>query len=95
MPAEVAVWAIFLCIARLRRGRLAHKTLGDVRSRPYRPNRVAKALRPSAEGRVTPFLAPYYLTIFAVLGGVTTAFVVVIVLLMVCTANVNLLGWVE
>ncbi len=44
---------------------------------------------------VTPYLAPYYLTIFAVLGGLTTVFVVVIVLLMVCTANVNLLGWVE
>lgn len=44
---------------------------------------------------VTPFLAPYYLTIFAVLGGLTTAFVVVIVLLMVCAANVNFLGWVE
>ncbi len=44
---------------------------------------------------VTPYLAPYYLTIFAVLGGLTTVFVVVIVLLMVCAANVNLLGWVE
>jgi hypothetical protein len=44
---------------------------------------------------VAPFLAPYYLTIFAVLGGLTTAFVVVIVLLMVVAANVNLLGWVE
>jgi len=44
---------------------------------------------------VKPYLAPYYLTVAAVLGAITVGFVVVFVLLGIVTANFNLLGWVE
>ena len=42
-----------------------------------------------------PYLAPYYLTVAAVLGAITVGFVVVFVLLGIVTANFNVLGWVE
>ena len=42
-----------------------------------------------------PLLAPYYLTIAAVLGALTVGFVVVISLLILVTANFNALGWTE
>ena len=44
---------------------------------------------------VKTFLAPYYLTVAAVLGAITVGFVVVFVLLGIVTANFNVLGWVE
>jgi hypothetical protein len=44
---------------------------------------------------VRPFLAPYYLTVAAVLGAITAGFVVVFVLLIIVTANFNVLGWIE
>jgi len=42
-----------------------------------------------------PFLAPYYLTVAAVLGAITVGFVVVTVLLILVVANFNVLGWME
>ncbi|HEV3271538.1 MAG TPA: hypothetical protein VGZ93_05095 [Candidatus Methylacidiphilales bacterium] len=42
-----------------------------------------------------PYLAPYYLTVAAVLGAITAGFAVVFVLLIIVTANCNVLGWVE
>jgi hypothetical protein len=57
-------------------------------AKPYCPIEFAKK-------KLAPYLVPYYLTLFAVLGALTTGFVVVIVLLMIVAANVNLLGWVE
>ena len=44
---------------------------------------------------IKPYLAPYYLTVAAVLGAITVGFVVVFVLLGIVTANFNVLGWVE
>ena len=44
---------------------------------------------------VMPYLAPYYLTVAAVLGAITVGFVIVFVLLGIVTANFNVLGWVE
>jgi hypothetical protein len=45
--------------------------------------------------RATPYLAPYYLTVAAVLGAITVGFAVVFVLLAIVTANFNVLGWME
>ena len=42
-----------------------------------------------------PYLAPYYLTVAAVLGAITVGFVVVFVLLGIVAANFNVLGWIE
>ena len=42
-----------------------------------------------------PFLAPYYLTVAAVLGAITVGFAIVFVLLAIVTANINVLGWIE
>jgi hypothetical protein len=41
------------------------------------------------------FLAPYYITVAAVLGAITAGFAVVFVLLIIVTANFNVLGWME
>jgi hypothetical protein len=62
------------------------------------PAPAVEAPRPfaiRAKEFVTPFLAPYYLTIFGLLGALTTGFVVVILLLILVAANFNLLGWTE
>jgi len=45
--------------------------------------------------KVKPYLAPYYLTVAAVLGAATVGFVVVIALLILVVANFNVLGLVE
>ena len=45
--------------------------------------------------RVTPYLAPYYLTVAAVLGAITVVFAVVTVLLILVVTNFNVLGWIE
>jgi hypothetical protein len=42
-----------------------------------------------------PLLAPYYLTIAALLGAATVGFLVVIGLLVLVATNFNLLGWME
>jgi uncharacterized phage infection (PIP) family protein YhgE len=42
-----------------------------------------------------PYLVPYYLTVAAVLGGITVGFVVVTVLLILVVANFNVLGLIE
>jgi hypothetical protein len=42
-----------------------------------------------------PYLAPYYLTVAAVLGAITAGFAVVFVLLIIVTANFNVLGLIE
>jgi hypothetical protein len=49
----------------------------------------------SARKHVKPFLAPYYLTIAAVLGGMTAAFVALIAVLILLATNFNVLGWME
>ena len=45
--------------------------------------------------RVKPFLAPYYLTVAAVLGAITVGFVVLTVLLVLVVTNFNVLSWIE
>ena len=42
-----------------------------------------------------PYLAPYYLTVAAVLGAITGGFAVVIVLLILVVTNFNVLAWIE
>jgi hypothetical protein len=42
-----------------------------------------------------PYLAPYYLTVAAVLGAITAGFAVVFVLLVLVVTNFNVLGWIE
>jgi len=44
---------------------------------------------------VTPFLAPYYLAVAALLGAITVGFVIVFLLLALVTTNFNLLGFIE
>jgi hypothetical protein len=44
---------------------------------------------------VTPYLAPYYLTVAAALGAATVGFVVVIALLILVATNFNILGFIE
>jgi multisubunit Na+/H+ antiporter MnhC subunit len=45
--------------------------------------------------RLKPYLAPYYLTVAAVLGAITVGFAVVIVLLVLVVTNFNVLGLIE
>jgi hypothetical protein len=45
--------------------------------------------------KLKPFLVPYYLTIAAVLGAITTLFVVICLVLVLIATNFNLLGWME
>jgi len=45
--------------------------------------------------RLKPYLAPYYLTVAALLGAITVGFVVVTVLLVLVVTNFNVLGWIE
>jgi hypothetical protein len=44
---------------------------------------------------VKPFLTPYYFAVAGVLGAITAVFTVVTVLLIIVTANFNILGWLE
>ena len=57
------------------------------------PNSTAP--QPSFLEKVKPFFSPYYLTVGAVLGAITTAFAVVVFLLILVAANYNLLGAIE
>jgi hypothetical protein len=45
--------------------------------------------------RVKPYLAPYYLTVAAVLGAITVGFVVVTTLIVLVVTNFNVLSWIE
>jgi len=45
--------------------------------------------------RLKPYSAPYYLTVAAVLGGITAGFTVILVLLVLVVTNFNVLGWME
>ena len=51
--------------------------------------------QPRLVDRLKPFLAPYYLTVAALLGAITVGFVVVTVLLVLVVTNFNVLGWIE
>jgi hypothetical protein len=44
---------------------------------------------------VKPYLAPYYLTVAAVLGAITVGFVVVTTLIVLVVTNFNVLSWIE
>jgi hypothetical protein len=44
-----------------------------------------------AKGHATP----YHLAVASVLGGITVAFTVIIVLLIIVALNFNVLGWIE
>jgi hypothetical protein len=50
---------------------------------------------PSLIERLKPYTAPYYLTVAAVLGAISTVFVVVTVVLILIVTNFNILGWWE
>jgi hypothetical protein len=45
--------------------------------------------------RVKPYLAPYYLTVAAVLGAITVGFAVVTALIVLVVTNFNVLDWME
>lgn len=47
------------------------------------------------ERYVKPWLTPYYLTVAAVLGAITTVFGVLTVTLILIVANFNILGLIE
>ena len=64
-------------------------------SSPATPAPASNAPKVSFMEIVKPFLAPYYLTVAAILGGITAAFAVVIFLLILVAANYNLLGAIE
>jgi len=57
-------------------------------NRPYCPIEWVKK-------HMTPYLAPYYLTVGAVLGAITVGFVVVTVMIIIVVTNFNVLGWIE
>jgi hypothetical protein len=48
-----------------------------------------------AKKHAEPYLVPYYLTVFAVLGAATTGLVVVILLLILVVSNFSAIGFVE
>ena len=53
---------------------------------------------PSIEGikkSLAPYTVPYYLTYAAVLGGITTLFVVVTLIIVLVATNFNVLGLIE
>lgn len=45
--------------------------------------------------KIKPYLNPYYMTVAAVLGGITTVFGALIVVLIIIATNFNVLGWME
>ena len=45
--------------------------------------------------QVKPYLAPYYLTIAAVLGAITVSFAIVTALIVLVVTNFNVLDWME
>ncbi len=47
------------------------------------------------ERYIKPYLNPYYLTVGAVLGAITTIFGGLTALLIIIVANFNILGWIE
>jgi hypothetical protein len=57
-------------------------------NRPYCPVEWVKK-------HMTPYLAPYYLTVAAMLGAITVGFVIVTVLLILVVTNFNVLGLIE
>jgi len=64
------------------------------------PSPVPPASAPTSQKwglieRVKPFLAPYYLTVAAMLGAITVGFAVVTVLIVLVVTNFNVLGWME
>ncbi len=50
---------------------------------------------PTPMERLKPYLVPYYMTVAAVLGGITAVFAVVTFLIVLVATNFNLLGWME
>jgi hypothetical protein len=50
---------------------------------------------PSLMERLKPYTAPYYLTVAAVLGAISTVFAVVTIVLILIVTNFNILGWWE
>ena len=47
------------------------------------------------ERYIKPWLTPYYLTVAAVLGAITTVFGALTVALILIVANFNILSWIE
>jgi hypothetical protein len=45
--------------------------------------------------RLAPYCVPYYLTLAAVLGGITTIFVVLTLIIVLVATNFNVLGLIE
>jgi hypothetical protein len=45
--------------------------------------------------RAKPYLIPYYFAVVAILGGITTVFVVLTVLIILIATNFNVLGLIE
>ncbi len=55
-----------------------------------KPNPIA-----TLKKRVEPFLAPYYLTLGAVIGGITVGFIVLTLVIVLVATNFNVLGLIE
>ena len=48
-----------------------------------------------AHAALKPYLVPYYLTLAAVLGGLTVGFLVLTLVIVLIATNFNLLGFIE
>ncbi len=64
-------------------------------TRKAAPPKTFAQLVAGARERAKPYLVPYYLTIAAVLGAITTVFVVITVVLIIVATNFNVLGLIE
>ena len=59
------------------------------------PPKTFAGFMADARERAKPYLVPYYLTIAAALGAITTVFVVLTILIILVATNFNVLGLIE
>jgi len=59
------------------------------------PSASATAKPCPFERYIKPYLNPYYLTVAAVLGAITTVFGALTLALILIAANFNILSWIE
>jgi hypothetical protein len=64
-------------------------------SAPSAPSTASPALIAGLRERLKPYLTPYYITVAAVLGGITVGFVVLTLVIILIATNFNLLGAIE
>jgi hypothetical protein len=62
---------------------------------PATPEAPASSPQKSVVEKLKPFAAPYYLTVAAVLGGITILFAVVTGIIVLVVTNFNILSLIE